>query len=233
MLNVMIQSSRVAVIAILVVQGQTVMAQQCKNGTCTLRHHQNDLQLTAPTPRRTPSLNSPRPYNLERENLKDPFSNRPSENLTQNLRPTAYPTRYRQDDSFRQAIPSAPMRLTWEKDIHKGARAARAEGQPLLIRVTADWCGYCRKMKSEVFSLPNIQKDLAQGFVTVELNADENRELVERLGVKSLPATLILTPDMQIAERMEGFRSAEQLQEKLNRFLPRAELIRDITIALR
>lgn len=105
---------------------------------------------------------------------------------------------------------------------------ARESGQPMLIQVSASWCGYCRKMKSEVFSQPRIQRDLARGFVTVELDADQNREFVQRLGIKSLPTTLILTPDMQIADRMEGFRSADQIQAKLNRFLPRAELHREM-----
>lgn len=151
----------------------------------------------------------------------------PSDNLTLRDRYQARPTGY---TSSRSTASIAPV---WEVDVQKGASIARETGRPMLIQVTASWCGYCRKMKSEVLSQAGIQRDLARGFVTVELDADKNRELVQRLGIKSLPTTIILTPDMQIADRMEGFRSVEQLQVKLNRFLPRAELQREIELALR
>lgn len=241
MLNVTVQLSRIAVLAILIAQGDSAFAQHCKDGSCCLKSRQGSGPVSAPTPRRSPSLDlggSQRFDGLGDDGLGGDgrgltrpgdagYSGLPSDRLTQQGRYQARPTGY---TSRRSAASTVPV---WELDVQKGAAMAREAGRPMLIRFTADWCGYCRKMKSEVFSQPGIQRDLARAFVTVELDADKNRELVQRLGIKSLPTTIILTPDMQIAERMEGYRSAEQLQVKLNRFLPRAELQREITVALR
>lgn len=234
MLNVAVQVSRIAVLAILITQGGAAFAQQCKDGSCSLRSHQSNNPLTAPTPRRSPSLNLRSPnrfdeYGADEQGNGRPLDQRaaPSDRLTQQNRNRAVPASYPFGRSASLQVP------VWEKDIQKGAAIARQSGRPMLIRVTADWCGYCRKMKAEVFSKSGIQRDLSRGFVTVEMDADQNRDLVQRLGIRSLPATLILTPDMQIADRMEGFRSADQLQVKLDRFLPRAELQRDIVVAAR
>lgn len=228
MLNTTIHASRIAVLAILLTQGQSVLAQQCQNGSCCLKSHQGLNPLTAPTPRRTPMLNLARPQNLDGRYGPGPdrrIPNAPSGNLTQQkLSPAAH------DRYLTTRAVAAPV---WETDLQKAGRVARDGGQPMLIRITASWCGYCHKMKAETFANPGIQRDLVRGFVTVELDADKNKELVQRLGIQSLPTTIILTPDMQIAERMEGFRTADQLQAKLNRFLPRAELEREVQLALR
>lgn len=228
MLNVTIQASRIAVLAILLTQGQSVFAQTCQDGSCCLHTHKNTNPLTAPTPRRTPALNRAQPQNQSNRfdqvtdfRYRGPLEN----NQTDRNRMSPISNGY-----TRTSVSSVPV---WETDIQKAGRLARDNGQPMLIRITADWCGYCKKMKADVFANPGIQRDLARGFVTVEIDADKNKELVRRLGIQSLPTTIILTPDMQIAERMEGYRNADQVQEKLNRFLPRAELHREIQLALR
>ncbi|MEP3482602.1 MAG: thioredoxin family protein [Fuerstiella sp.] len=229
MLNIAVQASRIAVLAILITQANTTNAQQCKDGICSLTPHQAADQLTAPTPRRSPSVNLRSPNRFDGTGANGHGDSRP---LDRRAMPS---NRLTGQDRYRavRTNSAGSLALTWEKDIQKGAAIARETGRPMLIQVTADWCGYCRKMKSEVFSQTGIQRNLARGFVTVEMNADQNKELVQRLGIKSLPTTLILTPDLQIADRMEGFRSADQLQVKLDRFLPRAELHRDIVIAAR
>lgn len=237
MLNITVQASRIAVLAILICQGDAAFAQHCKDGSCCLKSRQGRDQLSAPTPRRSPSLNRPAPQGFDSSGNSGFGVDRPSNandralpsgNLTLQNRFQARPTRY----PLNATRPSATV-PTWETDLQKGVLLARESGRPMLIQVSASWCGYCRKMKSEVFAEPGIQRDLARGFVTVELDADQNREFVQRLGIKSLPTTLILAPEMQIADRMEGFRNAEQVQAKLNRFLPRAELSRDIELACR
>lgn len=103
----------------------------------------------------------------------------------------------------------------------------------MLVRVTADWCGHCQRMKQTTFDNRDVIQNVNSAFIAIDLNADQNRELVQKMGVQSLPATLVITSDNRIVAREQGYRSAEQLTGTLRRFLQRAELIRPITVAVR
>ena len=124
-------------------------------------------------------------------------------------------------------------RLTWETDMQTATRIAQETGRPMLVKVTADWCGYCKKMKAETFSNSGIVADLTSTFVAVELNADTNRDLIKRMGVQSLPTILVISPDQQILDKEEGFRSAAQLSQLLRGYRYRAQLDTDRRVAIR
>jgi len=103
----------------------------------------------------------------------------------------------------------------------------------MLVKVTADWCGYCKRMKAETFTNAGIIGEINATFVAVELNADTNRELIKRMGVQSLPTILVISPDQQILDREEGFRSAAQLSQLLRSYRFRAQLDTDRRVAVR
>ena len=123
--------------------------------------------------------------------------------------------------------------INWTTDFRQGVAEAQQFGRPMLIRVTADWCGHCTRMKQETYAHSGIIRDIETGFVAIDLDADQNRELVQRMGVQSLPATLVIAPDFRIVDREQGYRSAEQLSSVLRRHLPRAELKTDASVVVR
>ena len=87
-------------------------------------------------------------------------------------------------------------------------------------------------MKNETFTDARLIQNLnSAGYLPVRLDADANRELVQRIGVTSLPTTLIVSPDLRIQERLSGFRSAEQLAQSLRRFDRNAQLQMDVKVA--
>jgi thioredoxin-like negative regulator of GroEL len=103
----------------------------------------------------------------------------------------------------------------------------------MLVRVTAEWCGFCKQMKQETYTNAAIIQDIDSGFVAIDLNADTNRELVEKMGVQTLPATLVISPDYRIVDREQGFRSASQLGAILQRHLRHAAAESLIQVASR
>ncbi len=144
----------------------------------------------------------------------------------QNLRATAPRTNSYEPVSY------LPV-LNWETDMQRATKVSRQTGRPILVKVTADWCGYCKQMKAETFTDAGIITDVNASFVAVELNADTNRELIKRLGVKSLPTVLVISPDQKILEKEEGFRSAAQLSQLLRAYRFRAQLDTDRRVAIR
>lgn len=114
--------------------------------------------------------------------------------------------------------------IRWEEDIRAAAARSRATGQPMLIQVTATWCGYCQQMKRDTYTNAGIIAAINRNFVAVRLDADANREIVGRMKIESLPTTLIVLPNLEVVERLEGFQSAAQLQTAIHRHTQRARL---------
>lgn len=108
--------------------------------------------------------------------------------------------------------------IRWQTELKPAAAFARQNRRPMIITVTAPWCSYCRKMKNESFGDAGFIRSVnAAQYVSVQVDSDTNKELVSRMGIRSLPTTLIVSPDLRIVERLEGFRTAEQLSQSLRR----------------
>ena len=88
-----------------------------------------------------------------------------------------------------------------------GLEEAKTSGRPVLVDVYTDWCGWCRRMKAEVYTRPEVRAYLDEHFVTVKLNAEASdparyegraftsRSLAARFGVSGYPTTIFLRPD--------------------------------------
>lgn len=119
-------------------------------------------------------------------------------------------------DGFEGRTP--PLAIEWHTDLRKAADYVRESGRPMLVNVTADWCSYCSKMKNETFRDTRFIRELTEsGFVPVQIDADANRELIRRIGVQSLPTTLIVSPQLRVVETLKGFRSSQQLTQSIRR----------------
>ncbi len=114
--------------------------------------------------------------------------------------------------------------VEWHRDLRDAARVARQSGRPMLIKVSAKWCGHCEQMKRDTFADSRVIRDIKQHFVAVDLNADTNQGIVEQLQITSLPTILVVSPDLRILAREEGFRTAVQIGQLMHRHMRRAEL---------
>jgi len=133
-------------------------------------------------------------------------------------------------DRHRPARDILPVRYTrsntWHTNYEAALEEARRTGRPLLVRASAEWCGHCQRMKRDVWSDARLDRDIARNFIPVELDADneQNRRLLERMRVQTLPTVLVITPELRIVERIEGYRSVNQLAAQLREYTPRVEL---------
>jgi YHS domain-containing protein len=111
--------------------------------------------------------------------------------------------------------PLAATEVQWKKDLKQAATQAAKEQKPMLVMVSAPWCGYCQQMLKTTFRDEKVAGHLNQCFVPVYLDADEYPELVEQLEVEGLPTTLIISPEMKVLERHSGYQSAGQLNGQI------------------
>ena len=87
--------------------------------------------------------------------------------------------------------------------------------KPVMLDFYADWCGPCRALLPIVEKLADKHHD---DFVIAKVNVDQNQELAQEFGVRSIPALFILENGM-IKDQMMGLQSESVLDQKLHSYL--------------
>src|SRR5262245_62694202 len=63
--------------------------------------------------------------------------------------------------------------LAW-RGWDRGIEESQKTGRPVLVDVYTDWCGWCKRMKVDVYAKPEVRDYLEDHFVLVELNAESS-----------------------------------------------------------
>ena len=105
--------------------------------------------------------------------------------------------------------------LTWYDDVSKAISVAVAKKKPIMLFFTgSDWCGWCMRLKREVFNLPDFKTWSDENVILVELDfprrkrlpeniMKQNRELANVFAVRGYPTVWIVEP--QIMENKVNF----------------------------
>jgi putative thioredoxin len=92
-----------------------------------------------------------------------------------------------------------------------------ASGQtPVLVDFWAPWCGPCRQLMP---ILDRLAGQYAGRFKLAKVNTDEQQELAQQIGVKSLP-TVVLFKDRTVVDHFIGVVPESQIQGMLDKHLP-------------
>ena len=83
---------------------------------------------------------------------------------------------------------------------------------PVLVDFWATWCGPCRMIAPNV---AQIAEEHTADLVVGKVNVDEEAELAEEFGIRSIP-TLILFRNGKPAAQSLGYKTVEQLEAFLN-----------------
>lgn len=105
----------------------------------------------------------------------------------------------------------------WLTDFEEAQRAARSAGRPILINFTgSDWCGWCVRLKNEVFSRAEFQRYAAANLVLLEVDfprrvdvpeevLDARRALAREYSVRGYPTVLLVDAEGEALGRT-GYR---------------------------
>ncbi len=84
---------------------------------------------------------------------------------------------------------------------------ASARGQPVLVDFYADWCVTCHELEAFTFSDPDVQARMRRFALLkadVTANDEDDKELLESLGLFGPPAILFYAPD---GEELRAYRT--------------------------
>ena len=86
-------------------------------------------------------------------------------------------------------------RVEW-REWGKDAFAAAADrGVPVLLSLTATWCGDCHEMDAETYGDPQVAANINDRFVPVRVDVDRQPRVRERYNMGGFPSTVFTTPD--------------------------------------
>src|SRR5262245_59671569 len=81
-------------------------------------------------------------------------------------------TSRRKNSASTSARRRPPRALAWEKDYPSAITKAKAEKKPLMIMMTATWCGPCKMLEKETLDDPWVRYFLSN-FVVVKAYEDK------------------------------------------------------------
>jgi len=114
-------------------------------------------------------------------------------------------------------------KVAWQSDLKKAGLESKRSGKPILLQLTASWCGYCHKMLKETYTDPTIAKKVNDHFIPLLLDADENESVVEMLDVSSFPSTIIISSDFDILGRIAGFQKPDAFSKQIATYIKTTE----------
>ncbi|BCM94327.1 thiol:disulfide interchange protein DsbD [Abditibacteriota bacterium] len=68
-------------------------------------------------------------------------------------------------------LTTAHADIIWETDYNTARSKSMATGKPLFIDIYTDWCGWCKRLDSDVYPDPRVQQ-MSASFVMLKLNAE-------------------------------------------------------------
>lgn len=97
------------------------------------------------------------------------------------------------------------VRSEWIEDYDEAVAKATTSGKPILVNFTgSDWCGWCVRLKKEVFDtgifttwatdkVVLLECDFPRSRTLTPEQTAQNERLAERYGIRGFPTVLVLT----------------------------------------
>lgn len=120
------------------------------------------------------------------------------------------------------ALVAPALSAEWLTDLEAGKAQAARENKAVLVDFTgSDWCGWCIRLKNNVFDKPEFEEYVKDKLVLVEVdvpNGDKlspekkkaNQELCTQFHINGFPTILVMTPEGQVAGGFVGGRDSMQ-----------------------
>jgi thiol:disulfide interchange protein len=157
-------------------------------------------------------------YDMKANNrfgVNEPKSNWQWNDDWNQVNPQQQPQQPQQQPPVRPEVPERPMGQITATSYADALAQAGKHGMPVLINFGADWCSWCKKMKSETLTDQKV-KDVMMNYVYLYVDTDKDRATGRKFGVSALPSFVITNCNEQKLKFEQGYKSAGEFEPWLN-----------------
>ena len=104
-----------------------------------------------------------------------------------------------------------------ELSLEKACEQAKTENKPVFLDCYTSWCGPCKMMANNVFTLEAAGEYFNKNFVCVKIDMEkgEGPAIGKQYGVDAYPTFLIINADGKLMHKLVGAMSLEELIENV------------------
>ena len=107
--------------------------------------------------------------------------------------------------------------INWRSDLQAAMAEAQAAQRPVVLEFYLEGCPHCAHLAKDTHSNPQLAQYLNEKFIPVRLEARGYTDLAQQWGVRAVPAGIFLSPQEQELGRFDGFLTAEQYLQELEK----------------
>jgi thiol:disulfide interchange protein len=111
---------------------------------------------------------------------------------------------------IKEAEPMAPIELPEFTSYTEAVAAAKTHNRPLFIYFTADWCHWCRVMKTGTLSDAQVKEKLSKEYVVAFIDTGADRATTRKYSVRGIPAYFVASKDEEVTKKATGAKSKEE-----------------------
>jgi len=110
--------------------------------------------------------------------------------------------------------------ISWERDLSGALEKAKAEGKPVMADFYTDWCGWCKKLDTDVYEDADVNR-LAEKFICVKVDCEADKNAFSKYGLKGYPTIIFFNAAGNTEETVVGYRDARVFADTMNKVLGR------------
>ena len=99
---------------------------------------------------------------------------------------------------------SSEPKVKWSISYQESLDEAKVKNKPVMVKFEASWCVWCEKMENEVFTDPEVIKELEK-FVCIKIDVDKQENIAKSYKIRSLPRTIIINTYGEIVGDWLGY----------------------------
>jgi thioredoxin-related protein len=116
---------------------------------------------------------------------------------------------------------TAPEGVFDHKTVEDAWKVAIEKKKPLLVMFTSNNCTYCRKMIADTYSNQQVKELLRGRTESVMAHSDNYAALIKKLGIRGYPSSLLITPEGEVLDFMEGYVDPQAFAKRVGPLLDR------------
>lgn len=105
--------------------------------------------------------------------------------------------------------------ISYEQAVGK----ARRDNKQVMIACGATWCEPCSKLEAITLKNRRVEKFLSENAIAIKVDIDQQRDLVNKHNISSVPTMLFLDAHGKEVGRIMGYENAEKVLETTSKFV--------------